>query len=520
MTTLDFNQTFPARQILSASSLTINLPRPPGHFYRHGWQSWSPAAWTDLTPLPVQKPAILHPMQVDPLYAKEPRPHGSWVGAVEFDDGRILLLGSLGLDAHVFLEGTKLDGRCESGEGEWLIAYGDERTAFSNYAAELGKRLGIRTNKPAPRIWCSWYSLYTAIDEKLLYQTFDKLGDLPFDVLQVDDGWQVSVGDWEANSKFPSGMQSLADKIKSTGRKAGLWLAPLIAVKSSKLFRDHRDWFLRDERGRFVSAGFNWSDQLYALDTAHPAALQWLSGLMKQVRAWGFDYLKLDFLYAGALPGNRSTDISRETAYRQGLKVMREAMGGDAYFLACGMPVVPSLGLCDAMRIGADVSAEWENERDSSLLYNMAIPGTKNAIRTTVNRLWLSPLVQPDPDVAYFRSKECSLTAEQKLLLQDLALVCGFKATSDLPQWLNAAERQNLRLFLESNPDIKQISPCAFQVDGRVVDFGPALALPEIPEGLNAIQSSLMGWLANHGWALKINDRLEKDALEKIKKTL
>jgi len=195
-------------------------------------------------------------------------------------------------------------------------------------------------------------------------------------------------------------------------------------------------------------------------------------------------------------------------------------MGGDAYFLACGMPVIPSLGLCDAMRIGADVSAEWENGRDSSLLYNMAIPGTKNAIRTTVNRLWLSKLVQPDPDVAYFRSRECSLTAEQKTMLQALALVCGFKATSDLPQCLTAAERQNLRAFLEGRPDVKQISPCVFQLDERVMDFGPALTLPEIPEGLNAIQSSLMGWLANHGWALKINDKLEKGALEKLKKTL
>ncbi len=90
---------------------------------------------------------------------------------------------------------------------------------------------------------------------------FDDLGDLPFDVLQVDDGWQVAIGDWEANNKFPSGMAALADKIKSTGRKAGLWLAPFIAVKSSKLFREHASWFLRDQKGKFVSAGFNWGEQ-------------------------------------------------------------------------------------------------------------------------------------------------------------------------------------------------------------------------------------------------------------------
>ena len=53
---------------------------------------------------------------------------------------------------------------------------------------------------------------------------------LPFDVLQVDDGWQVAAGDWEANAKFPQGMQTLAQQIKATGRRAGIWLAPLVAT--------------------------------------------------------------------------------------------------------------------------------------------------------------------------------------------------------------------------------------------------------------------------------------------------
>ena len=505
--------------IVTAKNIPLRLPAQPVQFYRHGWQSWSLAAWTDLTPLPIQKPYILHPLQIDPVYAKEMRPHSSWVGAVEFEDGNVLLLGSLGLDAHVFLNENQLEGEYERENGEWLIVHGNKATAFSKYAEQLRKRSGIKSNKPAPRVWCSWYSLYTAIDEKLLYQIFDKLGDLPFDVLQVDDGWQISIGDWEANSKFPSGMKALADKIKLTGRKAGLWLAPLIAVKSSRLFREHQNWFLRDERGRFVSAGFNWGEQLYALDTTHPEVLEWLSTLMKQVREWGFDYLKLDFLYAGALPGARRQDISREAAYRQGLDAMRRAMSDDAYFLACGAPIVPSLGLCDAMRVGPDVAAEWESERDI-MLYNMATPGTKNAIRTTINRLWLSPLVQPDPDVVYFRSKECSLSEEHKSLLRDLASVCGFKATSDLPQWLTNNERESLRKFLDAQPKIKQVSPHVFQLDDRMVDFGSAMPLSEPATGFKALQGNVIGWLGSQGWALKLLDKMQNNTLKKLKKEL
>lgn len=355
------NEMTPASQIVADSSLTVNLPGASRAFYRHGWQSWSLAAWTEPAPLPIPRPKILHTLQADPCYANEMLSHGSWVGAVELAEDDILLLGSLGLDAHVWLNENQLKGRHEADGCDWLIARGSEEFVFATYAEELGKRLGGRSNKPAPRVWCSWYSLYTAIDESILNQIFDNLEDLPFDVLQVDDGWQRAIGDWEANEKFPSGMAALAQRIKSGGRRAGLWLAPLIAVESSRVFREHPDWFLRGEQGEFVSAGFNWGERLYALDTTHPAALDWLAARMKQVRAWGYDYLKLDFLYAGALPGKRLADMPREEAYRGALKVIREALGADAFFLTCGAPILPSLGLCDALRVGPDVGGEWEN---------------------------------------------------------------------------------------------------------------------------------------------------------------
>jgi alpha-galactosidase len=266
--------------------------------------------------------------------------------------------------------------------------------------------------------------------------------------------------------------------------------------------------------------GFNWGEPFYALDTTHPDVLQWLASLMKQVRAWGFDYLKLDFLFAGALPGQRTQNMPREAAYRQGLKVMRESMGADAFFLTCGAPVLPSLGLCDAMRIGPDVSGEWENYRDARLLYNSTTPGVRNAIRTSVNRLWLKPLVHTDPDIAYFCSIQNSLSKEQKLLLQNLALVCDFKATSDLSQWLSESERKELYAFLEAHPVVERTGRYRFSLDGREVDFGPAMELPELPKGLEVPSSAVIGWLGNQGWALKLFHKQGKRALQKRLKDL
>ncbi len=516
MRTFNFNSDLPGGQVIQEAAVCIRLPEVPARYYRHGWQSWSLAAWTDTSSeLPIQKPYLLHSMQADPAYALRRGHHGSWVGVVETGAGTSVLLGSLGLDAHVALEGRELTGAYEAGSGDWYLAIGDEQEVFSRYAAELGRRLGTRAQKAAPRVWCSWYGLYTAIDEELLGSVFHDLGDLPFDMLQVDDGWQARVGDWVPNAKFPSGMEALANNIKSTGRKAGLWLAPLVAVKSSRLFRDHPGWFLRSPDGRPVSAGFNWGEQLYALNTTQPGALEWLAALMRQVRAWGFEYIKLDFLYAGALPGVRRGNMPREAAYRHGLQVLREAMGEDAFLLACGAPILPSLGICDALRIGPDVAAGWENDRDAVLLYNPSIPGTRNAIRTTLHRCWLKPLVHLDPDVVYFRSVECDLTPEQKHLLQSLASICGFKATSDLPQWLSADEREQLRNFLMAAPQIEQQGARAYSLDGVPIDFGSALEMPEVPAGWDAAKSAALGWLANHAWALRIDDWMRTRSLER-----
>ncbi len=486
--------------ILSGANVSLQLPFQPKRYYRHGWQSWSLAAWLDPSrPVLPINPPLIRPQADDPAYILSKHHGGSWLGGVDAPDGDVVLLAALGLESHVELDGQTLHGWYENvGQidnlpHEWFVANGPEQIVFAQYATLLGERLGEKRAAKQFRVWCSWYSLYTGINEERLLDILKDLGDLPFDVFQIDDGWQKAIGEWEANEKFPSGMEYLAARIHATGRTPGLWLAPLLVVPSSSLFRQHPDWLLHDEKGGLVSAGFNWNEPLYALDTTHPAALDWLAALMKKVRAWGYDYLKLDFLYAGALPGKRHKDMPREAAYRHGLKVMREAMG-EAYFLTCGAPILPSIGLCDGMRIGPDVASAWNNPTESDWLYNFSGLGTRNAIRTSLNRLWLDPLVHTDPDVVYFRTHNNRMTDEQTQLLQDLALITGYKATSDLPSWLTPTEREALSEFLNAQPSIQRTGRYTFLIDDREVDFSEMSNLPKpVPRWFGELWS----WLAS-----------------------
>jgi alpha-galactosidase len=424
-----------------------------------------------MPPVPIEPP-IRRTQAEDPVYATSPLHGGSALGALEGGEGQVLLLGALGVGARVEAGEGTLRGFYEQGGGTWFAGFGGERVVFSRYAEMLAARLGRRGTGTPPRVWCSWYSFYQQIAEETLTEVLEGLSGLPFDVFQVDDGWQADVGDWEANGRFPSGMEALARRIEAAGFTPGLWLAPLLVRPTSRLYREHPDWLLRDPEGGLLQAGFNWGDFTYALDATHPDVAGWLADLIRRVRGWGYRYLKLDFIYAGALPGARRVPLPREEAYRRALAMVRDA-APDAYLLACGAPIVASVGIADGLRISPDCAPFWQNEARARDRHDVSGPATKNALWTSLHRLWLRPLVHTDPDVVYFRSQGIQLTPEQRGWLQDLALITGFRGTSDPPGWLDASERAALAAFLEARPAVGQLDRYRFTVGDRVVDFAP-----------------------------------------------
>lgn len=489
--------------VVNASSLTVELPQPPRKFYRHGWQSWSLSTWLDPSepPLPIRA-AEFRAKDEDPAYAFHTNHISAWVGAVEIEEDDILLVGALGLGGRVEVVGRTIKGFYEPvGQigklsYEWLIVRGKETESFAAYASILETKFGKTRFEKPPRVWCSWYSLLKWISERNLLKALRNLGDLPFDIFQLDDGWQDNSGQWEPNNKFPSGMTSFADKIKSTGRKAGIWLAPFITSEKERLFHDHQDWLLRDEQGNLVRTGLHWTDNTFALDLSQPEVLEWLDKLIRKVVGWGYEYLKLDFLHAGAAVGKRYADIPREEAYRNAMQVMRSA-ADSAYILACGAPIIPSLGLCDGIRVGPDVTPFWLNIPLSVWLNNPNDLATRNGIRTSIHRLWLKKLVNLDPDVMFFRTKHNTLKPHENQLLQDLGAITGFKATSDLPQWLGKEEMNSLKNFFASDFRVEQFGRYEFGIDGRKTDFASVVPIPKSTKNIPV-------WLAKNLGLLKI----------------
>jgi alpha-galactosidase len=270
-------------------------------------------------------------------------------------------------------------------------------------------------------------------------------------------------------------MDAIAGRIAERGYQPGLWLAPFIARDNSQLFHEKRHLFVVDGDGRPVLGNINWGGPYYGLDLSLPEAQDLVHDTITRARRWGFSYLKLDFIFGGALPGVRASGVPREEAYRQGIEVVRDAAGDEAYLLACGAPIVPSLGVFDGIRIGPDVATYWELLSHPPTEVTYAEPATRYAISTSLSRLWLEPLIAIDPDVVFFRSHYNQLDDAQMAYLRDIASICGFLATSDPPDWLTGDERDALGAYLAGRPSVRRLSRYRFAIDGRTVDFSPVV---------------------------------------------
>lgn len=89
----------------------------------------------------------------------------------------------------------------------------------------------------------------------------------------------------------------------------------------------------------------------------------------------------------------------------------------------------------------------------------------------------MQPVIDTDPDVAYFRTRYSLLDPQQRRWLRDLARVSQFKATSDPPSWLTSDERAELTAFLEEDADVRRLDPYRYAIGDREVDFS-ALCRP------------------------------------------
>ena len=422
----------------------------PLRVLRHGYQSWSPTAVAtfrvDQDPTRAEGvrslPIGMHHADWSPAEDGELR--SELVTALRDDTGSVLVVGFLGGWEH---DGT-LRVRCardgSDGIELWIEAFlggavlqpgerrelhevslaegeGDPSPLLEAWAGVLGAAGHARTTAPYQVGWCSWYHYFQGVTEADLRSNLALGGDWPFEVFQLDDGFQPAIGDWLAtNDDFPSAIDGLAAAIAAEGRTPGIWIAPFLAGPDSEVAQQHPRWLATHVASGTPLVGMvneGWGGPVHTLDTTNAEVLDHLEEVARSLVEAGFPYLKLDFTYAPTMHGGYA-DPGRTPAQRvrAGFDAIRRGAGEGTFLLGCGAPLGASVGAVDGMRIGPDVAPWWhpQPEQYRPPGHEGGEPATVNAWRNTLSRsflhrrLWLN-----DPDCLMLRAERTTLQPEQ-----------------------------------------------------------------------------------------------------------
>lgn len=312
--------------------------------------------------------------------------------------------------------------------------------------------------------YTSWYNHYQNISEAQILRDLDALDDR-FNLFQIDDGYETYVGDWMKVDprKFPNGLKPIVEKIHAKGLKAGIWLAPFVAESNSQLFRKHRKWFRRGTDGKPLRCGGNWSG-FYALDMENEEACDYIRSCLQVYIDLGFDFFKLDFLYAVSLP--RYEGKTRAMVADRAYAFLRDVLG-DRLILGCGATVFNCAGKFDYLRVGPDVSLKFDDVWFMRKMHRERI-STKATLQNTVYRSFLDgALFGNDPDVFVLREKNVGLNARQKESLLTLNSLFGsVLMTSD---YLAGYSERNRALLDAALNRFRNAQVLDYEGEGKVI---------------------------------------------------
>ncbi|MCZ7525143.1 MAG: alpha-galactosidase [Acidimicrobiia bacterium] len=331
--------------------------------------------------------------------------------------------------------GTPLPAGAEARSEPVAVAAGAEPLALlADLAGLAGRTARARRWGGAPVTgWESWYHYGLAVEPAQVLDNARRLrerfaGRPGFDLVQLDDGWQVTYGAWWPNDRFPADLSELTGELRALGCRPGLWLAPFMVQPGAPgLGAEHPDWCVAGPGGEPIADRFG----RWALDASRPDVRTWLSELGARVAGWGFEMVKLDFCYLGAVEGVRHDPRATGTeALRLGLAALVEGLGPDVYVLGCGIPLLPAVGPCHGARVGHDLAvpvllrdfgqplADWRG-------FLGVRPQARNvAARAALHRHWFD--VDPDVVMAWGSDgRPDGFSVEESRTLATLAALAG-----------------------------------------------------------------------------------------------
>ncbi len=332
----------------------------------------------------------------------------------------------------------------------------------------MGIRLAEIPVKPT-FVYNTWNPFRREVNEKLIMELADAAAACGVEEFVIDDGWQVGFGDWEIDyKKFPGGLKSVFDYIKSKGMKPGLWMSMGAASVDSKVYKEHPEWFVRDKNGEITNLHSLGQDRKTACFTTG-----WKdyikSKVLGLVKEHGLEYIKLDFAivtsaymfdrsvsgcYANGHP-HKDREESLLEIYRRAWQLFDELHAeAPDLFIDCTFETMGALQMIDY---------DMCKHAEGNWLSNFEEAAPFGSLRVRQMAWWRSPVIPAtalvignqtldDPD-AMFSFK--SLAGSLPIMLGDPRKLNAEsqKEFREMAGWLKAMQiRHNIMLFRQDLP--------------------------------------------------------------------
>ena len=339
----------------------------------------------------------------------------------------------------------------------------DEVNAFM--VRHMQPRVIRRDSKPV-FVYNTWYPFRTFINDSLVRDVAQAAAECGIEEFILDDGWQVNsggttsekgwgnnYGDWNVDTvKFPGGLKPTFDYIRSLGMKPGLWISIGAATRDARVFREHPEWFIRNEHQELADLHLSHEQSDFFTSCFGTGWYGYIKEtILGLVDAYGLAYAKLDFAavtsayvndtrrsgcYATGHPHHRDRLESHWVLYNRVLQLFDELhREAPELFIDCTFETAGKLQLMD-YAIAAHADGNW--------LSNFEEPSPTGPLRVRQMAWWRSPALpaaslvignqaMDDPDF------EFSL----KSLIGTLPIVLGD------PRALSPAKRRMIRSWAD-----------------------------------------------------------------------
>jgi hypothetical protein len=390
-----------------------------------------------------------------------------------------------------FFAGVLLDAvRLEPGTSRVLenavLSFGDPQEELRNWAITCRDLLGPARMRPPLVGFCSWYQKGQGVQPSDIRRAIDSFASYEAPpggrTIQIDDGYQVSPGDWSGRGEWKSELLKIRQEISAKGFIPGIWVAPTAIHATHPIVRNHPNWLQRDATGAPCIRFHNWRSfngsskaETYFLEPDHPAARKFITDALRQLHADGWSYFKIDFAYT--VSTDRVKYDPHKTTYeslRDQWRLFREALGEDAIINSCNGGIWRyTLGTVDISRIGGDIGSKM-----SSLRRNLS----EMMLRSHLNGLWY----QVDPDVFYMRNEHTQLDFEESHLLTSTQGLLGTAfITSDFAdQWGPPSVAVVRRYWNKQGPRVPAMLHLVLRPDGLPAAVAVAYGNGEYAVGL------------------------------------